>query len=60
MQADPEQTNLKEIREWVNKFACPACLGVLSVEKTAVLCRGCGRVYPILEGIPVLIAERAD
>jgi hypothetical protein len=41
------------------QLACPACLGELRLEETRLVCAGCGRAYPIVDGIPVLIAERA-
>jgi uncharacterized protein YbaR (Trm112 family) len=59
MQADPAQTNLKEIGEWVNKLACPTCLGALRLERMKVVCASCGRIYPVVDGIPILIPDRA-
>lgn len=44
----------------VDRLACPACLGNLRLEEARLLCAECGRVYPIVDGIPVLIAERAE
>ena len=41
-------------------LACPACRGDLRLEEARLVCVGCGRVYPIVDGIPVLIAERAE
>ncbi|MFP5210788.1 MAG: Trm112 family protein [Acidobacteriota bacterium] len=40
-------------------LACPACGGELRLDDFRLVCAGCGRGYPIVEGIPVLIAERA-
>jgi hypothetical protein len=40
-------------------LACPACLGELRLEETRLVCAGCGRAYPIVDGIPVLIVVRA-
>jgi uncharacterized protein YbaR (Trm112 family) len=40
-------------------LACPACLGSLSVKEERLVCAACGRGYPIVDGIPVLITERA-
>jgi uncharacterized protein YbaR (Trm112 family) len=37
-------------------LACPACLGGLFVEGERLVCALCGRGYPIVDGIPVLIA----
>jgi uncharacterized protein YbaR (Trm112 family) len=40
-------------------LACPACRASLSVQEQRLVCATCGRGYPIVDGIPVLIAERA-
>ncbi len=32
--------------------ACPACRGDLDAERAGFACRGCGRVWPIVDGIP--------
>jgi hypothetical protein len=40
-------------------LACPACLGSLCAEASSLLCTACGRAYTVVDGIPVLIAERA-
>ena len=39
-------------------LACPVCYGKLAVVAAGIACAGCGRVYPLVDGIPVLIAER--
>jgi uncharacterized protein YbaR (Trm112 family) len=43
-------------------LACPVCLGELRLEEAGagIVCGGCLRVYPLVDGIPVLIAERAE
>jgi hypothetical protein len=43
----------------VDGLACPACFGDLREDDTRLLCAACGRAYPVIDGIPVLIAERA-
>jgi uncharacterized protein len=47
----------------VAQLACPACRGDLRVSAEnapAILtCIACGRAYPIVDAIPVLIVERA-
>jgi len=40
-------------------LACPVCHGGLSVEEQQVRCLQCGRRYPVEDGIPVLLADRA-
>ena len=42
----------------VNQLACPACLGALRLEADNLVCAQCSRVYPIVDGIPVLITGR--
>jgi hypothetical protein len=43
----------------LSQLACPVCLGALSHEQSRLFCMSCGRAYPIIDGIPVLIADRA-
>jgi uncharacterized protein YbaR (Trm112 family) len=42
----------------LDQLACPACLGALRLEETRLLCAVCGRAYPIVDGIPILIPGR--
>ncbi|MGO9775314.1 MAG: Trm112 family protein [Terracidiphilus sp.] len=44
----------------LDQLACPECLGELRLEETRLLCAACGRVYPIVDGIPILIAGREN
>ena len=46
--------------EDLKALACPACHGELRLAGEAIVCGGCGRSYPLIDGIPVLIAERAS
>jgi uncharacterized protein YbaR (Trm112 family) len=49
-------TQLKaEDLRWV---VCPVCRQTLHLEGLTVRCLGCGRRYPIVDGIPVLLADR--
>jgi len=45
-------------------LACPKCRGALRDESTvsgsALICDACGLSYPVEEGIPVLLIERAS
>jgi uncharacterized protein YbaR (Trm112 family) len=42
------------------QLACPACHGDLRLEDLRLVCSACGRRYPIVDGIPALIVERAE
>jgi hypothetical protein len=57
MAANPDNQYDASVLE---QLACPACLGALRAEQARLVCAGCGRAYPIVDGIPVLIAERAS
>jgi uncharacterized protein YbaR (Trm112 family) len=46
-------------RRILDQLACPVCFESLRPAENAVVCAGCGRAYPVIDGIPVLIAERA-
>jgi uncharacterized protein len=53
------EKNLRSLDEWAGQLACPACFGELRTETSQVVCLSCGRRYPIVDGVPVLIVERA-
>ncbi|MGD0095830.1 MAG: Trm112 family protein [Terracidiphilus sp.] len=55
MPADPNA-----ISSVLGQLVCPICLGELRLEETQLVCNGCGRAYPIVDGIPVLIPEREE
>lgn len=46
-------------------LCCPAdeggarCFGELAEQADGLLCDRCGRLYPVEEGIPVLLVDRA-
>lgn len=42
-------------------LACPACRGEMRPTSApdGIECTACGRIYPILNGIPVLLVEEA-
>jgi uncharacterized protein YbaR (Trm112 family) len=54
----PNGSNL--LTSVLDQLACPACYGGLRLERESLLCNGCGRVYAVTDGIPVLIPDRID
>jgi hypothetical protein len=39
-------------------LVCPACHAELAIlDPQSVRCTGCGRLYPVRDGLPVLIAD---
>ncbi|MBX5493103.1 MAG: Trm112 family protein [Chloroflexi bacterium] len=47
-------------RELLRILACPACVAPLEQRGDRLCCLGCGRRYPIRDGIPVLLVEEAE
>ncbi len=45
--------------EDLRRLVCPVCRQPLQLQMNAVCCTNCTRQYPIVDGIPVLLAERA-
>lgn len=50
----------RTLKAWADLLACPACLGALREEAETLVCMACGRLYPVVDRIPVLIAERSN
>jgi uncharacterized protein YbaR (Trm112 family) len=46
----------------LEQLACPVCFGVLRLDSAGqrIICVECWRTYPLIDGIPVLIPERAS
>ena len=40
-------------------LVCPVCHAALTLAPATLDCTGCGRRYPIVDGLPVLIESRA-
>ena len=40
-------------------LVCPACHAPLAREELTLRCSGCGRSYPIREGIPTLVSDQS-
>jgi hypothetical protein len=38
-------------------LACPACQGDIELNGDKIVCVGCQRCYPIVDGIPVLLVD---
>jgi LSD1 subclass zinc finger protein len=53
----PTQTLNPEDLRWL---VCPVCRQPLALDAEVVRCTGCQRRYPILDGIPILLADRAS
>lgn len=45
--------------ELLKILVCPACHGELEPRTDELRCVGCGRYYPVTDGIPVLLVDEA-
>ena len=47
--------------EQLKRLCCPVCHAELQFEpaRKAIACLGCARRYPVVDGLPVLIAARS-
>ncbi len=41
-------------------LACPACRGDVAEKNGKIVCAGCGRQYPVRDGIPIMLVEEAQ
>jgi len=57
----PAQPNLNRPFDTsiLDQLACPACMGELRLAQEQLVCEACSKRYPIVDGIPVLIVDRA-
>jgi uncharacterized protein len=53
-EAQPLDAKLLEI------LACPACKQPVQQEGDRIVCAGCGKRYPIREGIPIMLIDEAE
>lgn len=47
-------------KELLDILACPACKADVKLENDKIVCVGCGRRYPVREGIPVMLIDEAE
>jgi uncharacterized protein len=60
MHGESNKQNRQAFESWTRDLACPVCHGSLSFQETSVACSSCARVYPVVDGIPVLIPDRSS
>lgn len=53
-EAAPLDPKLMEI------LACPACKEPVTQEGDRIVCGGCGKRYPIRDGIPIMLIDEAE
>ena len=48
------------IDEFIDILACPDCGGTVRREGDHLSCDSCGRIFPIVNGIPVMLADGGE
>ena len=47
-------------KELLNILACPACQGDVEFKDGKIVCRSCGKKYPVKDGIPIMLVDQAE
>lgn len=49
-------------KELLKILACPACKGEIYLDEAnkKIVCKACGKKYPIRDGIPVMLIDEAE
>jgi uncharacterized protein YbaR (Trm112 family) len=47
-------------KELLEILACPACKGDVALEKNKIVCKKCGKRYPVKDGIPIMLIDEAE
>ena len=51
-------------KELLDILACPVCKSDVELitknGQEKIRCKGCGRLYPVKEGIPIMLEEEAE
>jgi len=47
-------------KELLDILACPACKADVELKDNRIVCKKCGKKYPIKDGIPIMLIEEAE
>lgn len=47
-------------KQLMDKLVCPACKADVELKDNKIVCKKCGKKYPIREGIPVMLIDEAE
>ena len=47
-------------KELLDILACPACKADVELKENKIVCKRCGKKYPIKDGIPVMLIDEAQ
>lgn len=47
-------------KELLDILACPACKAGVELKDNKIVCKKCGKKYPIKDGVPVMLIDEAE
>ena len=47
-------------KELIDILSCPACKGDVLLAGGKIVCKKCGKKYPVKDGIPVMLIDEAE
>ena len=47
-------------KELLDILACPSCKADIELKGNKIICKKCGKIYPIKDGIPVMLIDEAE
>ena len=47
-------------KELLDILACPDCKDDVELKENKIVCKGCGRKYPVKDGIPVMLIDESE
>ena len=52
---------MTDLPGWAREILrCPVCHGELTDAAATMVCAGCGAIYPVVDGVPVLLADAGE
>ena len=46
-------------KELLDVLACPACKADIELRENKIVCKKCGKKYPVRDGVPVMLIDEA-
>lgn len=47
-------------KELLEILACPVCKADVELKDNKIVCKACGKKYPIKDGIPIMLIDEAE
>jgi hypothetical protein len=47
-------------KELIRVLACPACKADVEFKDNKIVCKSCGKKYPVKNGIPMMLIDQAE